>query len=202
MKIGILGSGKGSNFDAIAQAIQEKKLQAEIAVVISDHPDALILTKAKGRGLTALYIAPGKYKTYLEQTVEEQYVRTLKEYGVEWIVLAGFMRVLKDAFFKHYEGRIINIHPSLLPSFKGIAAWRQALDWGVKVTGCTVHLVDRDIDTGPILLQEAVSVRDDDTSESLHARIQGLEHRVFPKALQLIAKGGVEVKGRRVVFKK
>jgi phosphoribosylglycinamide formyltransferase-1 len=201
MKIGILGSGKGSNFEAIFQSILERRLQAQIVVVVSDCQDAAILEKAKKSGIPAFYIAPGKYRTFLEKPIEEKYLQCLKEHGVEWLVLAGFMRVLKGSFFEAYPGRILNIHPSLLPSFRGLDAWRQALEYGVKVTGCTVHFVDEDVDTGPIILQESVPVYDGDSSDSLHHRIQDAEHRLYPKALQLIVENRLEVKGRKVVIK-
>lgn len=200
MKIGILGSGKGSNFEAILQATLEGRLKAQIVVVISDCEDAPILEKAKRNGIPSFYIAPGKYRTFLETSIEKEYVRCLKEHRVEWIVLAGFMRVLKGAFFNAYRGRILNIHPSLLPAFKGLEAWRQALEYGVKVTGCTVHFVDEDVDTGPIILQEVVPVHDEDSSESLHRKIQEVEHRLYPKALQWIVDNRLEIKGRRVVI--
>ena len=201
MKIGILGSGKGSNFEAILQATREGRLKAQIVVVISDCHDAPILEKAKKNGIPIFHLASGKYRTFLESSIEEEYVRCLKEHGADWIVLAGFMRVLKGVFFKAYRGRILNIHPSLLPSFRGLEAWGQAIEYGVKVAGCTVHFVNEDIDTGPIILQEAVPVYDEDSKESLHRRIQEVEHRLYPKALQLIVENRVEVRGRRVFIK-
>ena len=198
MKIGILGSGKGSNFDAILKAIRSGNLTSQIAVVISDQPDALILQKAKAGGIPSVFMYPGKYKTYLESAVEEKYVQCLKDHGAEWIVLAGFMRVIKAPFFKSYRGKIVNIHPSLLPAFKGLEAWRQAVEYGAKVTGVSVHFVDEDIDTGPILLQEAVSVLDKDTPETLHAKIQEVEHRLYPEALQIIQENRYRIEGRKV----
>lgn len=202
MKIGILGSGRGTNFEAIADAIDRGVLKAEMVVVISDVENALILEKAKQKGIPHFYIPPGKYQTRLDPQAEKKYVTCLKEHGVTWVVLAGFMRVLKEIFFENYSGKILNIHPSLLPSFRGLKAWSQALDYGVKITGCTVHAVDGGVDTGPIILQEAVRVEDSDNSETLHARIQELEHRLYPQALQLIAEGKVEFRGRRVVMKR
>ena len=198
LKIGILGSGKGSNFEAILKAVQEKKLEAQICVVLSDCSTAPILEKASRALIPHHYIEPGKYRTFLETQIEEKYVQTLRQYGVEWIVLAGFMRVLKTGFFSAYRGKIINIHPSLLPAFKGLEAWRQALEYGAKVAGCTVHFVDESIDTGPIILQDCVPVLDNDTEESLHQRIQVLEHKLYPEALQMIASGKIRIEGRRI----
>lgn len=200
MNIGVLGSGQGTNFEAILDAIQQRKLRARVCVVLSDRPDAQILAKARNNGIPAVYVAPGSKRTYLEPEAEECYVRTLVEHGVEWVVLAGFMRVLKSLFFKEFSGRIINIHPSLLPSFRGLEAWRQALEFGAKVTGCTVHLVDEGVDTGPILVQECVRIEEDDTPETLHRRIQEAEHRAYPQALQLIAEKRLEIAGRRVII--
>ena len=201
MKIGILGSGKGSNFEAILKSIKEGQLRAEISVVISDCPDAMILEKAKANDLPAFYIPPGRYKTFLEPSVEKEYVQCLKKHGTDYIALAGFMRVIKEGFFREYRGKILNIHPSLLPSFRGLEAWKQALDGGVKVTGCTVHFVDEGLDTGPIILQEVVPVLDTDTYEFLHQRIHAAEHRIYPRALQLIAEDRLRLQGRRVLIR-
>jgi phosphoribosylglycinamide formyltransferase-1 len=198
LKIGVLGSGKGSNFDAILKAVRAGALTSQITVVMSDHSDAPILQKAKAAGIPSVFIEPGKYKTFLEPAVEEQYVQCLKSHGVEWIVLAGFMRVIKAPFFKAYRGKIINVHPSLLPAFKGLEAWRQAVEYGSKVSGVSVHFVDEDIDTGPIILQEAVPVLDKDTPATLHARIQEAEHRLYPEALQIIQENRYRIEGRSV----
>lgn len=198
MKIGVLGSGKGSNFDAIHKAVRSGTLKAEIAIVISDRSDALILEKAKAAGIPSVFIEPGKYKTFLEPLAEEKYIQWLKDHGAEWIALAGFMRVIKAPFFKAYRGKIINVHPSLLPAFKGLEAWRQALEYGSKVTGASVHFVDEEIDTGPIILQEAVPVLGEDTPETLHARIQEAEHRLYPEALQIIQENRCRIEGRKV----
>lgn len=200
MKIGVLGSGKGTNFEAILKAIQDGNLQAQVAVVLSDVADAPILEKARKAGIPAESIAPGKYCTRLEPDVEESFVRSLKNHGVEWVALAGFMRILKGPLFKAYPRRILNIHPSLLPSFPGLDSWRQAWEWGAKFTGCTVHFVDEGIDTGPIILQEAVKIEEGDSPEKVHQKIQEVEHRLYPEALQLIFEKRLEVKGRRVLI--
>ncbi|MGA2855051.1 MAG: phosphoribosylglycinamide formyltransferase, partial [Verrucomicrobiota bacterium] len=143
----------------------------------------------------------GKFRTKLDEEAERNYVTALQAAGVDLIVLAGFMRVLKGDFLRAFEGRIVNIHPSLLPSFPGLEAWKQALDHGVKVTGCTVHFVDAGVDAGPIIGQQTVPALDDDTPESLHARIHAAEHELYPKCVAAIACGEISVIGRRVVWK-
>jgi len=154
----VLGSGKGSNFVAIADAIAAGALSAEIAIVVSDVETAGILDQARQRGLRAEYHSPGRFRSKLDEESEPRLIARLREVRAEWVVLAGFMRILKGEFLRHYEHRVVNIHPALLPAFPGLEAWKQALDYGVKVTGCTVHLVDQGIDTGPIVAQEAVAV--------------------------------------------
>jgi phosphoribosylglycinamide formyltransferase 1 len=195
-RLGVLGSGKGSNFVAICEAMDAGLLPAEVAVVISDVADSGILKHAADRGLPARYLAPGKFRTKLDEEAEASYLTTLREARVDLVVLAGFMRILKGEFLRAFEGRVVNIHPSLLPSFPGLAAWKQALDYGVKVTGCTVHYVDQGVDTGPIIGQRAVPVLDGDTAESVHARIQEAERQLYPAAIAAIARGGVAVRGR------
>jgi len=198
----VLGSGKGSNFVAIADAIAAGKVPAQVALVLSDAENAGILEHARKRNLPARFIPPGKFRTKLDEDAERAYVSALQEAKVDLIVLAGFMRVLKGDFLRAFEGRIANIHPSLLPSFPGLEAWKQALDHGVKVTGCTVHFVDAGVDCGPIIGQQTVPVLDDDTAETLHARIHAAEHELYPKCVAAIARGDVSVRGRRVVWKK
>jgi len=200
-RVGVLGSGKGSNFVAIADACAAGNLPAEVALVLSDVPDAGILERARERGIPARYIAPGKFRTRLDEENEGTYIRALQAAGVELVALAGFMRVLKGEFLRAFPGRIVNIHPSLLPAFPGLAAWQQALNHGVKVTGCTVHYVVAGVDSGPIIGQQAVPVLDDDTPESLHRRIQAAEHELYPKCVAAIAAGELEVRGRRAVRK-
>jgi phosphoribosylglycinamide formyltransferase-1 len=200
-RLGVLGSGKGSNFGAIADAIAAGAVPAEIAVVLSDVESAGILEHARQRKLPARFIAPGKFRTKLEEDAERAYVAALQEAKVDLIVLAGFMRVLKGDFLRAFEGRIVNVHPSLLPSFPGLEAWKQALDYGVKVTGCTVHYVDAGVDSGAIIAQQTVPVLDDDTTQTLHARIHSAEHELYPKCVAAIARGEVSVQGRRVIRK-
>ena len=200
-RLGVLGSGRGSNFAAIADAISAGIVPAQIATVLSDVESAGILEHARKRNLPARFIAPGKFRTKLDEDAERAYVDTLREAKVDLVVLAGFMRVLKGDFLRAFEGRIVNIHPSLLPSFPGIEAWKQALDHGVKVTGCTVHFVDAGVDAGPIVAQQTVPVLDNDTAESLHRRIHAAEHELYPKCVAAIARGEILVQGRRVIRK-
>jgi len=200
-RVGVLGSGKGSNFVVIAEACAERKVAADVAIVLSDVADAGILARARERHILARFIAPGKFRTKLDEEAEAAYIETLRAAQVDLIALAGFMRVLKGEFLLAFEGRIVNIHPSLLPSFPGLEAWKQALDHGVKVTGCSVHFVDAGVDSGPIIAQQTVPVLDEDTPETLHQRIQAAEHKLYPKCIAAIARGEVEVRGRRVIWK-
>jgi len=200
-RLGVLGSGKGSNFAAIADAIATGKVPAQIAIVLSDVAEAGILEQARQRRLPAQFIAPGKFRTKLDEEAERAYVAALQSAQVDLIVLAGFMRVLKGDFLRAFEGRIVNVHPSLLPSFPGLEAWKQALDQGVKVTGCTVHFVDAGVDSGAIIGQQTVPVLDDDSPATLHARIHTAEHELYPRCVAAIARGEVLVQGRRVIWK-
>lgn len=197
-RLGVLGSGKGSNFVAIAQACAAGQIPAEVALVLSDVADAGILEHARSRSIPARFLAPGKFRTKLDDEAERAYVASLREAQVDLIVLAGFMRVLKGEFLRAFEGRIVNIHPSLLPSFPGLEAWKQALDYGVKVTGCTVHFVDAGVDSGAIIGQQTVPVLDDDTPQTLHQRIHAAEHELYPKCVAALARGEISVQGRRV----
>jgi phosphoribosylglycinamide formyltransferase-1 len=183
--------------DAIAAACVLPSAPMEIALVLSDVETAGILDKARARGISAQYIEPGKFRTKLDEQSELRCVTALREARVDLIVLAGFMRILKGEILRAFQDRVLNIHPSLLPSFPGLEAWKQALNYGVKFTGCTVHFVDQGIDTGPILAQETVPVLDNDTAESLHARIQSAERRLYPAVLAAYAKGNFRVSGRR-----
>lgn len=200
VNLGVLASGKGSNLEAIIDAIERKELDAEISCVLSDVKDAFALERARRRGIAAVYIPPGHFKTILAPDAEKKYIETLKENNVELVILAGFMRVIKKNMIEAFRNRIINIHPSLLPAFPGIESWRQALEYGAKVTGVTVHFVDEGIDTGPIILQEPVPIMDDDTPETLHRRIQEKEHILFPKAIKLFAEGKLKIRGRKVLI--
>jgi phosphoribosylglycinamide formyltransferase-1 len=182
-QIGILGSGKGSNCRAILERIQSGDLAAETRLVVSDVLDAPILDMAREFGVANAYLPPGRFRTRLEPEIEEQLVQMLRDAGVDLVVLAGFMRVLHEPMLKAFPRRIINIHPSLLPKFPGLEAWKQALAAGEAVTGCTVHYVDERIDHGQIVAQREVRILPNDTPESLHARIQVLEHELYPAVI-------------------
>ena len=183
LPIGILGSGKGSNCRAILERIRSGDLAAETRLVVSDVLDAPILDMAREFGVAHAYLPPGRFRTRLDPAIEEQLVQMLRDGGVELVVLAGFMRVLHEPMLKAFPRRIINIHPSLLPKFPGLEAWKQALIAGETVTGCTVHYVDERIDHGQILAQREVRILPNDTAESLHARIQVLEHELYPAVI-------------------
>ncbi len=187
LKLGVLGSGKGSNFRAIADAIARGELDAEVRIVISDVADARILSLARECGIQVAHIPPGRFKTKLEPEQEQRLADMLREAGVELVVLAGYMRMVKSPLLDAFPRRIINIHPSLLPAFPGLDAWRQAVDARASKSGCTVHYVDSGMDTGEIIAQSEVPVLADDTAESLHARIQIAEHKLYPAVLARLA---------------
>jgi phosphoribosylglycinamide formyltransferase 1 len=192
LKLGILASGNGSNFDAVAQAIANGQLNAKIQVLIYNNPGAKARVRAENWGVEAVLLNHRDYKN--REKFDGQIVQTLRHYDVEWVILAGWMRLLTPVLIDAFADRIINVHPSLLPSFKGIHAVDQALAAGVKITGCTVHLVCLEVDSGPILMQAAVPVLPDDTTQTLHARIQIQEHRIFPQAIALAAQRHSSVK--------
>lgn len=195
-KIGVVVSGRGSNLQSIIDHIAEGKLNVEIAVVVSDHKDAFALERAAKAGIPSVAVERRDCKDKAE--FEDRIDAALRAAGAEAVVLAGFMRILTGRFISRWEHKIINIHPALLPSFKGLDAQGQALDYGVKIAGCTVHFVDEGTDTGPIILQKAVPVLDDDTEETLAARILEEEHKALPEAIQLWAEGKLTIKGRKV----
>jgi phosphoribosylglycinamide formyltransferase 1 len=197
-KLGLLLSGRGSNFEAIADSIQSGRLQAEIAIVISNRAEAPGLESARRRGLNALLI-PSKGRVREEHDAEV--VAALRQAGVDLVCLAGYMRLLSPAFIQAFPNRIVNIHPSLLPAFPGMDAQKQALDYGVKITGCTVHFVDEHLDHGPIILQKTVPVLDGDDVHSLSARILAQEHVAYSEAIALLLSGELEVHDRKVVRK-
>lgn len=185
VKLGILASGSGSNFEAIAQAIADKQLNAKIQVLIYNNPGIKAVARAEKWNVPAVLLDHREFKP--RQKLDAKIVETLREYDVEWVILAGWMRIITPVFIDAFPNRIINIHPSLLPSFKGIAAVEQAIAAGVKITGCTVHLVVPEVDSGPILIQAAVPVLPEDTPETLHARIQVQEHKIMVEAISLAA---------------
>lgn len=184
---------------AIAEACAEGRLPAEISVVISDVPDAGILARARELGLRGLYLPPGRYRTKLDEEAEQSYVDTLRGARVDLVLLAGFMRILKSGLLRAFPQRVLNIHPALLPAFPGLEAWQQAFDYGVKVAGCTVHLVDEGVDTGPILVQRTVPVLDTDTPATLHARIQQQERIAYTQAVEAVLAGRIRLEGRRAL---
>jgi len=188
VQLGILGSGKGSNCRAILESIESGALTAEVRVVVSDVFDAPILDIAREFSIPNAYLPPGGFRTRLEPQAEVDLVRMLRDAGVELVALAGFMRVLKAPMLNAFPRRIVNIHPSLLPKFPGLEAWRQALKAGEKLTGCTVHYVDEEIDHGDVIAQREVPILADDTPEKLHARIQIAEHELYPAAIGQICR--------------
>lgn len=197
MKIGILISGRGSNMVALVDAVKSGEIpDSEVAVVISDKPDAAGLEKARERGVETL-VVERKARARVEHDAE--IIAELKERDVELVCLAGYMRLLSPQFVRAFPNRIVNIHPSLLPSFPGLNVQQQAIDHGVKISGCTVHFVDEELDAGPIILQRAIEVEDGDTAETLAARILEQEHGAYIEAVKRIAAGRVSVKGRRTI---
>ena len=199
-KIGVVVSGRGSNLQSIIDHIAEGKLNVEVAVVVSDHKEAFALKRAAKAGIPTAVVERKGCKDKAE--FEDKIDAALRDKGAEVVVLAGFMRILTGHFISRWENKIINIHPALLPSFKGVDAQGQAVDYGVKIAGCTVHFVDEGTDTGPIILQKAVPVYDDDTEETLAARILIEEHKALPEAIQLWADGKLTIKGRKVYVAK
>jgi phosphoribosylglycinamide formyltransferase 1 len=198
MRLGILISGRGSNFEAIANAIAQRKLDAEIAIVISNRANAPGLEIARSRGIPMRVIASAGMD---REAYDKLLIEELRTHEVDLVCLAGFMRLLSVTLVRAFPDRVLNIHPSLLPAFTGLDAARQALDYGVKIAGCTVHFVDEYLDSGPIIIQAAVPVLDEDTVDSLSARILAQEHLIYPKAIGYIVEGRVTVEGRRVTIR-
>lgn len=198
MKVAVLASGRGSNFEALAAASRSRDYPAEIVLLITDNPGARAIEIARKFGIEWVYVDCGRKKGSMTPESSEEMARICKERGVELVCLAGFMRIVKGKLLEEYKGRMINIHPALLPSFKGLHGQRQALEYGVKYSGCTVHFVDEGVDTGPIIIQRVVPVLQDDDEESLSARILKEEHIAYPEAVRLIAEGRVRVKGRKI----
>ena len=197
-RIAVLLSGRGSNFEAIADNVAAGRINAEIAVVLSNRPDALGLERARQRGLPTVVLPS---KGLEREAYDRQVVAALREKQVDLVCLAGFMRVLSPHVVREFRDRILNIHPGLLPAFSGLEAQRQALEYGVKVSGCTVHFVDEFVDHGPIILQACVPVLDDDTPDTLSARILREEHRIYSEAINLVLNDRIRVEGRHVVAK-
>jgi phosphoribosylglycinamide formyltransferase-1 len=199
LRIGVLASGRGSNFGAIVRSVESGFVPATVAVLVTDRADAPALRLAREHRVEAVCVDPREHPG--REAHEKQVIALLDERAVGLVCLAGYMRILSGSFVKHFEGRLLNIHPSLLPAFPGLHAQRQALRYGVKVTGATVHFVDEGVDTGPIVLQAAVPVGADDTEETLAERILAEEHRIYPEAIRLFAEGRLHVEERRVQIK-
>ena len=198
LPIAVLVSGSGSNLQAIIDACESGKISGEIKVVISNNPDAFALTRCKKHKLkSAVY----NHKDFpSKDAFEKEIIKVIEENGAGLVCLAGFMRVLSDNFVKHFSGKLLNIHPALLPSFPGLHGQKQALDYGVRYSGCTVHFVDATVDGGPIILQSVVPVEPNDTEETLAARILKEEHKIYPQAIQLFAEGRLKLRGRSVLI--
>ena len=199
INIGVLASGRGTNLQAIIEAIKEGKIEGRISTVISDNRDAFALKRAEQNNIETRYIDFKSFKN--REDYDKKIVEYLKEKDVDLVVLAGYMRILSSYFIKMYKNRIMNIHPALLPSFPGLHTQRQAVEYGVKISGCTVHFVDEGVDSGPIILQKAVEVSDDDTEESLAEKILKEEHQIYPQAIQLFSQGRLIIKERKVFIK-
>jgi len=199
LKIGVLASGRGSNFQAIIDSIETGYIPARINLLITDNPNAFSIERAEKQGIESLVMLPKNYVSrdeYFSDIAAE-----LRKRDVELVVLAGFMRIVGRTLIEAYPNRVMNIHPALLPSFPGLHGQKQANDYGVKISGCTVHFVDEGMDTGPIIIQAAVPGRDDDTEETLSERILKLEHKIFPEAIKLFAEGRIGMQGRKVVIR-
>lgn len=198
LTIGVLASGRGSNLQAILDAIDQGRLKARVAVVISDNSRALALERARGRGIPAHFVDLGAHPD--KEPYEREIVSLLQRYGVELVCLAGYMRIVGPAVLEAFPNRILNIHPTLLPAFPGLHAHRQVLEYGVRFSGCTVHFVDHGVDTGPIILQAVVPVYQEDTEETLAARVLAQEHRIYPEAIRLYIEGRLLIQGRKVMI--
>jgi len=199
LTLSVLASGRGSNFQAIIDSIASGYLKARIVALITDNPKAYAIERAKKHGIETLIIEPKEFSN--KDSYYSHIASVLKSKGVGLVVLAGFMRVVGRALIKEFPNKIINIHPALLPSFPGLHGQKQAVDYGAKISGCTVHFVDEGVDTGPIIIQAAVPVYDDDTEDSLSERILRQEHRIFPLAIKLFSEGKITVKGKKVIIK-
>ena len=196
LRLAVLASGRGTNLQAIIDAIEQRRLQAVLAVVISNKAEAQALERARKHGAPAVFLDPKA--TPGREAYDAVILEQLRKYDVGLVALAGYMKIVTRVLLDAYADRIMNIHPSLLPAFPGLAAQQQALDWGAKMSGCTVHFVEEGVDTGPIIRQAAVPVLEGDTADSLEARILIEEHRIYPEAIQLFAEGRLTVEGRRV----
>lgn len=196
MNIAIFASGRGTNFSAILRAVKKGSLKVNLALLVCDQPGARVLSRARHAKVKIALIKRGDYPD--KAAFEKKIIEVLRENKIDIVVMAGFMRMLSPDFVREYKNRIINIHPALLPSFKGAEGIKDAFSYGAKVTGVTVHIVDEEMDHGPIILQEPVKIKEDDTPESLEARIHKVEHKLYPKAIALLAEGKLKVEGRKI----
>ncbi len=199
INIGVLASGRGTNLQAIIEAVEEGRIDGKICITISDNSDSYALKRAKQYNIETQYIDFRSFKN--REDYDKKVVECLKEKKIELVILAGYMRILSPFFINAYKDKIMNIHPALLPSFPGLQVQKKAIDHGVKVSGCTVHFVDEGMDSGPIILQKAVEVKDNDTEESLAERILEEEHQIYPRAIQLFSQGRIVIKERMVSIK-
>jgi phosphoribosylglycinamide formyltransferase-1 len=199
IKVGVLISGRGSNLQSIIDASQKGEIPARVAIVISNKPDVYGLERAKKHNIPTAVFEPKKFKD--KNTYELEIVKELKKHKVDLVCLAGYMRIVGPVLLEHYPGKMMNIHPALLPSFPGLHVQKAALDHGTKISGATVHFVDEGCDTGPIIIQAAVPVLENDTEESLSARILEQEHKIYPQAIKLYAEGKLKIEGKRVRVK-
>jgi phosphoribosylglycinamide formyltransferase-1 len=197
LRLGVLASGRGSNLQSIMDAAAAEKIKAEVAAVISDNKEAFALERARKAGIPALHVNPKDFGSKAEY--ERAVLKLLKEHGVQLVCLAGYMRIVGRVILDAFPNMVINIHPALLPAFPGLHGQQQAWDYGVKYSGCTVHFVDEGMDTGPIIIQAVVPVYDDDTADTLAARILEQEHKIYPEAIGLMAEGRLKLSGRKVL---
>jgi len=196
MRFAVLASGSGTNLQAIIRACKAKKIKASLSLVVSDNKKAYALTRALQNGIPASVVDPKAFKT--RESFDKAVIRELKDFKIDFVVLAGFMRILSPCFIKAYQGKILNIHPALLPSFKGAHAIKEAFEYGVKTTGVTVHFVDEKVDHGPVILQAPVAIRPADTLKTLEARIHKVEHKLYPQAIQMFIQKRLKVSGRKI----
>jgi len=196
MNIAVFASGRGTNFSALARAVKKGKIKANLSLLVCDNPKAAVINKAKRAGIKVALVKREDFGN--KKDFEAKVIQHLEENRVDLIVLAGFMRILSPELVQKYKGRILNIHPALLPSFKGEEGIKDAFDHGVKVTGVTVHFVDEEMDHGPIILQRQVAIEEDDTLESLEAKIHKVEHKLYPEAIKLFVEGRLTIEGRKV----
>lgn len=196
VKVGVLASGSGTNLQAIIDACEKESISAEVAVVLSDKEDAYALKRAEKHKIPHFFVNPKNFSS--RENYNKELIRILSEHEIDLVILAGFMRLMSSVFIQAFQNRVMNIHPALLPSFPGTHGVRDALEYGVKVSGVTVHFADEGLDTGPIILQEAIPVLENDTEETLHNRIHQAEYRLYPKAIKLFSEGKLKIEGRKV----